>query len=89
MRAKSLLLLFLALGCGLVASIGITQVIGNRNSDQIPASGKMTTIFVALEDLPMGDMVTAESLKLEEWPSDKIPPGALTNMEDVEGRRPK
>jgi len=49
----------------------------------------MTTIFVALEDLPMGDMVTAESLKLEEWPSDKIPPGALTNMEDVEGRRPK
>lgn len=89
MRAKSLLLLLLALGCGLVASIGITQVISTKNSNQIPTNGEMTTIFVALEDLPMGDMVTAESLKLEEWPSDKVPPGALTNMEDVEGRRPK
>ena len=31
MRAKSVFLLMLALGCGLVASIGITQVMAKRN----------------------------------------------------------
>ncbi|NQT13446.1 MAG: Flp pilus assembly protein CpaB [Planctomycetes bacterium] len=89
MRAKSLLLLFLALGCGLVASIGITQVISSKDSGSPSPSGEMATIFTALEDLPMGDMVTAQSLKLEEWPVDKVPPGALTRLEDIEGRRPK
>ncbi len=32
MRPKSLALLLLALGCGLVASIGITQVMATRNA---------------------------------------------------------
>lgn len=89
MRAKSLLLLFLALGCGLVASIGITQVISSKDSGPSSPDGEMATIFMALEDLPMGDMITAQSLKLEEWPVDKVPPGALTKLEDIEGRRPK
>ena len=39
MRAKSLLLLMLALGCGLVASIGITQVMAKR-STEAPASSR-------------------------------------------------
>lgn len=78
----------LALGCGLVASIGITQVMAKRGSLS-PPSGEMEAIFVALEDLPMGDPIVPEALKLEEWPKDKIPPGALTKMEQLEGRRPK
>ena len=88
MRTKSVLLLMLALGCGLVASIGITQVMAKRGPDS-PSSGEMQAIFVALEDIPMGDLITAQALKLEEWPKDKIPTGALTKMEEVEGRRPK
>lgn len=79
----------LALGCGLVASIGITQVMAKRNTDAPNPNGEATQIYVALEDIPMGDLVTAELLKLEEWPKDKVPAGALTNIEDVEGRRPK
>jgi len=89
MRTKSLLLLMLALGCGLVASLGITQVMGKRNADVPSANGEMTPIFVAMENVPMGDPLTAQVLKLEEWPTDKVPPGALTKIEDVEGRRPK
>jgi len=89
MRAKSLLLLMLALGCGLVASIGITQVMAKRNQEPVVATGEMDAIFVAMEDIPMGDPVTAQMVKLEEWPKDKIPPGALTKIEDLEHRRPK
>jgi len=88
MRAKSVLLLMLALGCGLVASIGITQVMAKRGSPSLP-SGETEAIFVAVQDIPMGDPITPEALKLEEWPKDKIPPGALTKTEQLEGRRPK
>ena len=35
----------------------------------------------------MGDPVTSQVLKLEQWPKDKIPAGAISRIEDVEGRR--
>jgi pilus assembly protein CpaB len=79
----------LALGCGLVASIGITQVIANKNSGSESGKTEMAAIFVAKEDIPTLDLITAEVLKLEEWPKDKIPAGALTDIKDVESRRPK
>ena len=89
MRAKSLALLVLALGCGLVASIGITQVMAKRDTKPDTLTGDSQTVFVAMEDLSMGEILTAEILKLEQWPKDKIPAGALTKIEDVEGRRTK
>jgi pilus assembly protein CpaB len=86
MRAKSLALLMLALGCGLVASIGITQVMAKRNAGP-PPSGETESIFIAVKDIPLGERLTAEVLKSEPWPKDKIPPGAVTKIEDVEGCR--
>ncbi|MHC4180782.1 MAG: Flp pilus assembly protein CpaB [Planctomycetota bacterium] len=89
MRARSIALLLLALGCGLVASIGITQVIGNKDAGPPKPTGDTNTIFVALEDIPFGKPLTPEVLRLEEWPKDKVPAGALSRIEDVEGRRPR
>lgn len=86
MRGKSFALLVLALGCGLVASIGITQVISNRDKPEVIA-GDTQAIFVALEDIGFGEPVTSQVLRLEQWPADKVPEGALTKIEDVEGRR--
>jgi pilus assembly protein CpaB len=89
MRAnKSLVLLILALGCGLVASIGITQLLAKRNAENAPLNDA-ETIFVAMKDIPLGDFLSTEVLKLEPWPKDKVPPGALTKAEDVDGRRTK
>ena len=31
--------------------------------------------------------MTSQVLKLEQWPKDKIPAGAISRIEDVEGRR--
>jgi pilus assembly protein CpaB len=42
-----------------------------------------------LTDIPVGDLITAEAIKLEEWPVDKVPEGAVANLEDVEGKRPR
>jgi len=87
MRGKSVALLGLALGCGLIASIGITQVMAKRNVEPEPVPGETETVFVALEDVGFGEPLSAEALRLEQWPKDKVPTGAMTKLEDIEGRR--
>jgi pilus assembly protein CpaB len=79
----------LALGCGIVASVGITQVMSNRATEPTMVQAETEQIFVAMKDIPMGDPVSAQAIKLEEWPKDKVPKGAITKLEDVENRRPK
>jgi len=87
MRAKSILLLVLALGCGLVASIGITQVMAKRNTGIAVKPGESEAIYVAMRDVQLGDALTPQDLRLENWPRDKVPQGAISKLEDVEGRR--
>lgn len=88
MRPKSLILFVLALGCGLVAAIGINQVMANRGNG--PAeTGETVPIFVALADVDLGEPLSPAVLKLEPWPKDKVPLGSLSNIEDIEGRRPR
>lgn len=88
MRPKSLLLLALALGCGLVASIGISQVM-DRNAN--PHSKLETVpIYVALHNINLGDPIDAKTmLSLQEWPKDKVPHGAISTLEGLQGRRPR
>ena len=86
MRPKSLILLGLALGCGLVASIGISQVLDGSGK---PAAVETTPIYVALQNINVGDPVTDVTVSLEEWPKDKVPVGAIVKWEDLENRRPR
>ncbi len=86
MRAKSLALLTLALGCGLVASIGITQVMAKR-STTVAVVGATENIYVAARDVPLNEVLSVGLLKLEQWPKDKVPPGAIGKLEEIEGRR--
>ena len=85
MRPKSLILLALALGCGLVASIGISQVLeGNR-----PVAVETSPIYVALQNINVGDPLTDTMVSLEEWPKDKVPVGAIDKWDDLVSRRPR
>jgi pilus assembly protein CpaB len=86
MRPKSLVLLALALGCGLVASIGISQVLDDSNR---PTAVETTPIYVALQNINVGDPLTDEMVALEEWPKDKVPVGSLIKWEELEDRRPR
>jgi len=87
MRPKSLLLLGLALGCGLVASIGISQVMDRNGMPK--AATETVPIYIALHNINLGDPIEAGMLSLEEWPKDKVPRGAISKLEDLEGRRPR
>jgi pilus assembly protein CpaB len=86
MRPKSLLLLVLALGCGLVASIGISQVMDRKGKT---VALETVPIYVALHNINLGDPIDAKMLSLEEWPKDKAPRGAISDLKDLEGRRPR
>ena len=85
MRPKSLMLLALALGCGLIASIGISQVMDRKGG----AAVETEPIYVASADINVGDAITSEMVKIEDWPKSKIPPGAVREFEELEGQRPK
>jgi pilus assembly protein CpaB len=82
MRMKSIILIFIALGCGLVASIGISQVMNRDGS----SSMEMEQILVALSDIDIGSKLDAQNVRLEDWPKAKIPDGAVRRLEDVKNK---
>ncbi len=88
MQPKSLILLLLALACGLVAAIGITQVISKQAQQPVPM-GETVPILVAKETIPAWTPLSAQHVKLEPWPKDRVPEGAVSQIEAVEGRRTK
>ncbi len=85
MSPKSFVLLAIALGCGLVASIAISQVIDSKNQAVVDT----TPIYVAMQNINLGDPVDDAMVSLQEWPTDKVPAGAITSWEDIEDRRPR
>lgn len=88
MRTKSIVLLLLALGCGLVASIGISQIIEQNKQGGGPQE-ETEAILVAMKAIVGQDQLKAENVKLEQWPKKLIPKGALTRLDQIEGRRAK
>jgi pilus assembly protein CpaB len=81
MRMKSIILIFIALGCGLVASIGISQVMDRGGSST--TSMEMEQILVALTDIDIGAKLHPENVKLEDWPRAKVPEGAIRRLDQV------
>ena len=84
MRAKSLILLVIALGCGMIAAVGVSKAIMDKSPEE--AAEASVEIFVAVKDLPHAQKVSADAVKLEKWPKSRIPDGALVNLADVEGK---
>ena len=84
MKMKSLILIFIALGCGLVASIGISQVM-ERGGKSGP-SMEMDQILVAFSEVDAGAKLDAQNIKLEDWPKGKIPEGAVRSLDEVKDK---
>lgn len=81
MKSKSLVLMVLSLGFGLVAAIGISQVMG-RNNPEAPKI-QTRTVIVAADDLEYKTLLTPENVKEEQWPVDIIPANAVTSMDQI------
>src|SRR5262249_34933752 len=60
----------------------------DRNSNNHP---KLETapIYIAVHNINLGDPIDAKMVSLQEWPKDKVPHGAITSLEELQGRRPR
>lgn len=85
MRSKSLLILCISLGCGLISTIGLSELMENRRWRTPPA--ETASLLVAQVDIERSSELSRDVIAIEEWPKDRIPEGALTSLEDIEGRR--
>ena len=88
MRPKTIILFVIAVGCGLVASIGVSQYMQTAAGSGDVAV-KTATIFVAITDINIGEKLDAQNVKLEEWPKDRVPEGAITELNELEDRFPR
>jgi pilus assembly protein CpaB len=83
MRAKSLILLTVALGCGMVAAVAVSKTLMEKDSGTSEAT---VEILVAVQEIKSASKVSVEKIKLEKWPKSKMPEGAYVNVKDVEGK---
>ncbi len=84
MRNTSLIILVAAILLGLFAVAGVRGVMLSKNGG---ASAKvaMTTVVVARKPLEFGNELSAEALQEREWPTDAVPEGSFTKIDEVVG----
>ena len=63
------ILILIAAGCGLVASIGISQVMDPNAAAKVDSE----KVYVALTNIDIGTRLNTNNVKLESWPKDRIP----------------
>ena len=81
MRGKSMMLILVAIGCGLVASVGISQVM--EQSSKGGSREETVPILVALADIDINDKLDSKNVGLEQWPKNRVPAGAFQDIEKV------
>jgi pilus assembly protein CpaB len=86
MRPKTLILFFVAIGCGLVASIGVSQYMERAGGGVALETVK---VFVATTEINIGEKLDDKNIKLEEWPKDRVPEGAVTEFKKLENMYPR
>ncbi|MEE2705515.1 MAG: Flp pilus assembly protein CpaB [Planctomycetota bacterium] len=84
MRPKSLILLLLAIGCGLVASIGVSEMMDHGNEPAVETE----PILVAMIDIERSTLLTPENVLVKDWPKSDIPEHAVRDLAEIEGQRP-
>ena len=85
MKSKSIVLMAISLGFGLVAAIGISQVMGTTKESE-PEAPITRPVVVATEYIDNNTKLTAENVRIEQFPLEIAPENAAETVEDVEGK---
>jgi pilus assembly protein CpaB len=83
MNGKALILLALALICGLGAMLGMNQMLSKQKNR--PAL-EMQDVLVAARDLKVEEVVRPDMVKLTQMAKATVPAGTFTSIKDVEDR---
>ena len=82
MKLKTMILLAMALGCGLVAMVGVQQVLAERKN----AGGNKVAVLVARMEIEAGAELKDTNVVFEDRPIENVPQGAVTNVEQYKER---
>src|SRR6185312_5156657 len=86
MKQKNVILMVVAVGCGLVAAFLTSQMSAKGQVEQ-------GEVVVAAKDLPVGTMITRDDLKdekvvkIKKVPKDGLPPQVVMNKDDLIDKR--
>jgi len=74
-------LIFVALGCGLVASLGVYQYLKAASKQDVTR-----TVLVATKEININEPLNQENVRIMQWDSQLIPPGSLSELKQVENK---
>jgi pilus assembly protein CpaB len=80
MSIRTLVVIGLAMLCGLSAAAGVNEL--RRQKTGALAMGTVPVVVAAV-DIPRGVTVTEELLGVRDWPQELVPPGALKSKEEA------
>lgn len=83
MRGKSMLAFALAIGCGLVAMVGVQQALQNKKQDQ---DVDKVSVFVAAAEIQPGQTIDLNMLERRKFLRESVPPEAVTDVKQLEKR---
>ena len=87
MKPKTMILMFLAVGCGLLATIGVRSYLQTQQvayAAQTPT--ETTTIVLARADIPLATQLSKDMLQEANWPKHLWPRGAVADADKLVGR---
>ena len=82
MKSKTLIALFIALGCGILAAVGIVNAIGDNKSAVVEETAP---VLVANDFLDIHTPLTEENCHIEHWPVKLIPKEVVSDITFVDG----
>lgn len=82
MRPKTLALLAVAVMCGLVAMMGVQQVLSNQGGQKT----ELSQVLVAKAEIGPGEPLNESNVEFKEFPAGTIPEGAIVSKEQLQER---
>ena len=84
MKTRSLMLLGLAAGCGLLAMVLFQRASGSTGGDE-----QKVSVLVSIAEISPGTALNEKNCEFREYPISMVPDGAVTTPEEYEGRAVK
>lgn len=81
MNGRTLLLMLIAIGCGLGAMFGTQRLLHRRDRTE-----PMREVLVAARDLQSEEVLTADLIKVQTLPAQSAPAGSFSSFKDVDKR---
>jgi pilus assembly protein CpaB len=80
---RTIVLLLVTLGCGLVAALGSLQYLKKASAAAVVEKRRL---LIARHDIAINERLSADNLTQTEWPRGQVPLGAVESVEEVQDK---